>query len=224
MHPAGSRVRTTVTPGGGRERTSTTLSSGRSRAATTVSLPARPSRPAAARRPGGPVIRAARTCRPGRPAPPPVTAGPPPRTGAARLDPSVVHPLAAEASSVSTRPHPGHRGRVPVDRRVAGDAPRRRAPGRRQGGRRAARPVALATGGCAASPARTRPWRTAHAVPAPQVQQGSDDRQLRRSSLHHEGERQCRRAPPPAQVPPRQAQRLTTPPSAPSTSRFPMRP
>jgi hypothetical protein len=69
--------------------------------------------------------------------------GPPPRPEA--------------ASSSSTRPHPGHRGRVPVHRR--GDGARRRAePPARPGGAPPGRdwPLGLSSGRCERRPARTR--------------------------------------------------------------------
>jgi hypothetical protein len=77
--------------------------------------------------------------------------------GAAAGPTSEVHPLANEAASRPLdQPPPGHRYRVPVHRRR--DDARRRAEPPRPGGAPPGRdwPVALATGGCEASLARTR--------------------------------------------------------------------
>ena len=118
---------------------------------------------------------------PGRPAPPPVTAGPPPRTGAARPDPSVVHPLAAELTSgVSAEARIEDIAAVFLW--IAVVATFAAAPGRRQGwGAPPGRdwPVALAAADAKASPARTRPGGPPTPCRHRKCNKGSDDRQLR---------------------------------------------
>ena len=96
---------------------------------------------------------------PGRPAPPPVTAGPPSRTGAAAA--RSTHPRSTY--SPPRRPATPRPNRIQdiaaVFLSIAVVATFAAAPGRRQGWEAPPGcdwPVALATGGCEASPARTR--------------------------------------------------------------------
>jgi hypothetical protein len=176
VQPAGSRVSTTVTPGGeGRERGRRRYPArGRGRRPPPPP-PARPSRSAAARRPDGPGPRPPPgPAGPCRPAPPPVTPGPPHRTGAGAVRPT--HPRSTHsppeaATSSSTRPQPGHRDLISCP----SPSSRRRSPPRRaagKAGRSAVRPRLASPAGhwrMRGQPGEIQTWRAASTVSTPQV-------------------------------------------------------